>query len=241
MKIHRVLSIALAACVISAVASCAGDGGSPTGSDSNAPPGKQARSNGTQLVLASGGDQTGVAGQPLANPVAVRVLDASLRPVSGATVNFIARDGSVDPSQASTDADGYARTTWTLGANAGSQELRVAGTGGTTLVIAATAVAPAKVARVRVIPDSLVLSRGATGGLTAVAYDSTGAVLTGRAVTWASSDSVIATVSATGTVTAVSPGTATVTATVDGISGTARVIVTSPPAVHVARVEVVPD
>ncbi|HSU15878.1 Ig-like domain-containing protein [Longimicrobium sp.] len=241
MNLHRALSLALAAFVISAVASCAGDGGSPTSSGPNASPGSQTRPNSTQLVLASGGNQTGVAGQPLPNPVAVRVLDATSRPVSGATVNFIARDGSADPTQASTDADGYARTTWTLGTAAGTQELRVSGTGGTTLVVGATAVAPAKVARVQVIPDSLVLSQGATGGFSAVAYDSTGNALTGRAITWASSDSVVATVSSTGSVTAVSPGAATVTATVEGVGGTAKVIVSSPPRVRVARVKVEPD
>jgi len=241
MNLHRILSLAFAAFVVSAVASCAGDGGSPTGSDTNASPGNQARPNGTQLVLASGGDQTGLAGQPLPNPVAVRVIDATLRPVSGATVNFIARDGSADPAQASTDAEGYARTTWTLGTAAGTQELRVAGTGGTTLVVGATAVAPAKVARVRVIPDSLVLAQGATGDFSAVAYDSTGNVLTGRTITWTSSDSVIATVSSTGTATAVSAGTAAVTATVEGVSGSAQVIVTSPPPVRAARVKVEPD
>lgn len=241
MNFRRVLSLALAACVVSAVASCADDGGSPTSSDTNALPGSQARSNGTQLVLASGGGQTGVPGQPLPNPVAVRVLDATQRPVSGATVNFIARDGSANPTQASTDAEGYARTTWTLGAAAGPQELRVSGTGGTTLVVGATAAAAAKVVRVQVIPDSLVLSQGATGGFSAVAYDSTGNALAGRTVTWTSSDSVTATVGSTGTVTAVSPGAATVSATVEGVSGTARVIVTAPPPVRAARVKVEPD
>jgi uncharacterized protein YjdB len=241
MNLHRVLSLALAACVVSAVASCAGDGGSPTGSDTNASPGNQARSDHTQLVLASGGSQTGTAGQPLPNPVAVRVLDATSRPVSGATVNFIAKDGSADPTQASTDAEGYARTTWTLGTVAGTQELRVSGTGGTTLVVSATAVASAKVARVQVIPDSLVLTQGATGDFSAVAYDSTGNTLTGRTITWTSSDSVIATVSSTGTVTGVSPGAANVTATVEGVSGTAKVTVSSPPPAAVARVVVSPD
>ncbi len=241
MNFHRALSLALAAFVVSAVASCAGDGGSPTSSGTNASAGNQTRPNGTQLVLASGGNQTGVAGRPLPDPVAVRVLDATSRPISGATVNFIAKDGSADPAQASTDAEGYARTTWTLGTAAGTQELRLSGTGGTTLVVGAMAVAPAKVTRVQVIPDSLALSRGATGDFSAVAYDSTGNVLTGRTITWTSSDSVTAAVSSTGTVTAVSPGAATVTATVEGVGGSAKVIVSSPPPATVARVVVSPD
>ncbi|MFL5539709.1 MAG: Ig-like domain-containing protein [Longimicrobiaceae bacterium] len=241
MRTHRVLSLAFAAFVVSAVASCAGDGGSPTGSDTSASPGNEAHPNGTQLVLASGGSQTGLAGQPLPNPVVVRVLDTSSKPVPGATVNFIAKDGSADPAQASTDADGQARTTWTLGSAAGSQELRVAGTGGTTLVVSAVAVAPAKVARVQVIPDSMVLVSGATGDFSAVAYDSAGNALTGRTIAWTTTDSVVATVGATGTVTAVSPGSARVVATVEGVSGSAGVRVVPPPPARVARVEVAPD
>ncbi|MFL5542311.1 MAG: Ig-like domain-containing protein, partial [Longimicrobiaceae bacterium] len=244
MRTHRVIAVALAAFVVSAVASCAGgDGGSPTAPNPSASPGNDSHGNGTQLVLASGGGQTGAAGQPLPNPVVARVLDAGSKPVSGATVNFIAKDGSADPTQASTDAEGYARTTWTLGSAAGPQELRISGTGGTALVVGATAAAPApaKVARVTVIPDSVVLVTGATGDFSAVAYDSTGNVLTGRTITWTSSDSVVVTVGPTGTVTAVSPGTARVTATVEGVGGSARVIVAPPPPAAVARVAVSPD
>src|SRR4051812_5390476 len=73
MRPHRVLSLALAAFVVSAVASCAGgDGGSPTGSDPSAS-GSDPRPNGTQLGLVTGGSQTGLAGQPLPSPVVVRV------------------------------------------------------------------------------------------------------------------------------------------------------------------------
>ncbi|SOD02103.1 Ig-like domain (group 2) [bacterium JGI 053] len=240
MRPHRVLSLAFAAFVASAVTSCAGDGGSPTGSDTSASSGNNASPNGTQLVLASGGSQTGVAGQPLPNPVVVRVLDTSSRPVSGATVNFVARDGSADPAQAGTDAEGRARTTWTLGSAPGPQELRVSGTGGTT-VVSAVAVAPAKVARVRVIPDSMVLVAGATGDFSAVAYDSTGNALTGRTIAWTIADSAVATIATGGSVRALAPGTARATATVEGVSGSARVIVMSPPAAAVARVAVIPD
>src|SRR3954471_1801326 len=93
MRPHRVLSLALAAFVVSAVASCAGDGGSPTSSDTSGTPGSAARTNGTQLALVSGGGQTGAPGQPLPNPVVVRVVDGNSRPVAGSTVNFIAKDG----------------------------------------------------------------------------------------------------------------------------------------------------
>jgi len=50
-------------------------------------------------------------------------------------------------------------------------------------------------------------------------------VLVGRAITWSSSDPTVATVLATGFVRAVGAGTATITATSEGHSGTAAVTV----------------
>ena len=55
-------------------------------------------------------------------------------------------------------------------------------------------------------------------------------------VVWASSDSTIATVGATGLVKAVAPGTATVTASYNGVTGTAQVVVKVPTLVSVAIV-----
>lgn len=89
-------------------------------------------------------------------------------------------------------------------------------------------VAPPKVARVTVSPDSLLLATGATGSFTATAYDAAGHVLTGRAVAWTSSAPAVATVSASGTITGVAEGTARVTATVEGASAYASVRVKAP-------------
>jgi hypothetical protein len=70
--------------------------------------------------------------------------------------------------------------------------------------------------------------------LAATTKDSAGNVLTGRVVTWASSASGVATVSASGLVTGVAAGTATLTATSEGKSGTATVTVTVVPVASVA-------
>ena len=59
--------------------------------------------------------------------------------------------------------------------------------------------------------------------LTATGKDAAGVSVTGRPVTWSSSDSVIATVSATGLVTALDVGAATLTASIDGKIGSVRV------------------
>lgn len=87
------------------------------------------------------------------------------------------------------------------------------------------------VASVSVSPPTASVAAGGTQLLTATVRDSSGTVLTDRAVSWASSNSGVATVSASGMVGAVSAGTATITATSEGVAGTANITVTatSPP------------
>jgi uncharacterized protein YjdB len=80
---------------------------------------------------------------------------------------------------------------------------------------------------------TLTLGVSATGTLTATLKDAAGNVLTGRTVTWTSSLGAIATVSSTGVVTGQSPGTATITATSEGKTGTATVVVQAGPAATV--------
>jgi uncharacterized protein YjdB len=62
--------------------------------------------------------------------------------------------------------------------------------------------------------------------LTATPRDANNNVLTGRAVTWSSSNTNVATVSASGEVTGKNSGTAVITATIGGVSGTSTVTVT---------------
>ncbi|HET6763056.1 MAG TPA: Ig-like domain-containing protein, partial [Longimicrobiaceae bacterium] len=199
------------------------------------------RDEGVTLNLVSGGGQTGPAGQPLPQPVVVRVLDVNKQPLADRVVNFLAGSGgSASPVQTRTDSAGYARTTWTLGPGSGAQELRVSGTGGTLLVTATTGTPAPVVASVRITPDSLVLLPGDTGTFTATAYDAGGAPVAGTA-TWTTADSTIARVSATGRVTAVAVGTVQITATIAGVSASARVRVKPVPVGPVVRVVVSPD
>jgi uncharacterized protein YjdB len=85
------------------------------------------------------------------------------------------------------------------------------------------------VASVVVTPATVSLRVGVTTPLQAQALDAEGVVLTGRSVTWTSSNPAIATVSASGTVVGVAAGATTVTATSGGRSGQAAVTVTLPP------------
>lgn len=82
---------------------------------------------------------------------------------------------------------------------------------------------------VTVSPATASLAVGATTSLTAAALDQNGATLTGRSITWSSAAGSVATVSATGVVTAVTAGSATITATVSGVTGSATITVTSSP------------
>src|SRR5207245_311620 len=83
------------------------------------------------------------------------------------------------------------------------------------------------VASVLVTPAVASLPVGGTVQLSATTNDSAGNVLTGRTVTWASSNTPAAAVSGSGFVTAVAAGVATITATSEGKSGIATVTVTA--------------
>src|SRR6266542_3024841 len=110
--------------------------------------------------------------------------------------------------------------------------------GASVLVLAAcgneTTTPPTPVASVTVTPAAAAV--GATVQLTATTKDAAGNVLTGRTVTWTSSNTTVATVNAAGLVTGAAAGTATITATSEGKTGTAAITVTTP----VASVTVTP-
>ncbi len=78
---------------------------------------------------------------------------------------------------------------------------------------------------VSVTPALDTLFAATTVQLAATVRDSAGNSLPGRAVAWATSDGSVVTVSAAGLARAVAPGTATITATAEGKSGNATVIV----------------
>src|SRR5207245_4640516 len=89
------------------------------------------------------------------------------------------------------------------------------------------------VVSVAVTPVAPSVYVGATAQLAATLRDVNGNPLSGRAITWTSSDAAVATVSGTGTVTGVAVGTATITATSGGQSGATTVTVTNVPVASV--------
>ena len=83
------------------------------------------------------------------------------------------------------------------------------------------------VATVSVSPSSLALEAGDSEQLNVATLDNTGAVLTGRNVNYTSSNSAVATVSASGLVTAVKAGTAGIDVNAEGRKTTVPVTVTA--------------
>ena len=147
--------------------------------------------------------------------------DASGNILTGRTITWTSSNGAVATVSATgyvtTVAAGSATITATSGGVSGSASVSV------------TAPAPAPVASVAVTPATAALTAGQGTQLQATLRDAAGNVLTGRALTWSSSNTAVASVSATGYVTAVGAGSATISATSEGISGTATVSVTAPP------------
>jgi hypothetical protein len=78
------------------------------------------------ISIFSGNNQTGQAGQTLANPLQVMVVDQEGNPFSEVKVNFAANNGgSVSQSQAITDDNGIASVIWTLGGTDNTQTVNV--------------------------------------------------------------------------------------------------------------------
>lgn len=98
-----------------------------------------------------------------------------------------------------------------------------------TATVTATVTA-VPVATVSVAPTDASILAGATQQLVVIARDSAGQTLTGRTVSWATLNAAAAIVSTSGLVTGIAPGTATITATIEGIIGTATITVLPAPA-----------
>lgn len=97
------------------------------------------------VVKVSGDQQTGTVGQALAQPLVVRVNDANGNGIPSLRVNFAITqgDGTLGAAADTTDVNGQAQTTWTLGQSAGAQSMSASATGlaGSPVTFTATATA----------------------------------------------------------------------------------------------------
>jgi len=172
--------------------------------------------------------------------VAVSPATASL--VVGQSVQLVASPQDVDGNALSGRVVTYASTNpgvATVNASgvvsavaAGAATVMVACEGQSTPVAITVAVVP--VASVSVSPSSMNLTVGQTAQLTATPKDASGSPLTGRTVTWSTSNAAVAGVSGNGLVTGAAAGTATITASSEGRNGTAAITVTVVPVASVS-------
>src|SRR5437867_2592281 len=144
--------------------------------------------------------------------------DASGNVLSGRVFTWSSNSSSV----ASVNGSGLV-----TGAGAGSATITAtsegqSGTSGVTVTFV-------PVASVTVNPASASVQVGQTVQLTATTKDANGNILTGRTVTWASNSNAAATVSSSGLVTGVATGTALITATSEGKTGSAMIAAGTPP------------
>jgi alpha-tubulin suppressor-like RCC1 family protein len=237
-------AIAVAA-TVATLAAC-DDGTSPSG-----PP--------AAIVVASGNDQQATVGTALPQPVVVRVVDASDRPVVDALVTFVVTSGggSVALGTAETDEDGHARDFWTLGTSAAvaqTVEARIAGSAAllvATFSATATPGAPTALAIAGGNSQTAQVQATLPAPLAVRVLDQYGNSVPGVAVTFAviSGGGTLSATSATSnadgiasvswtlgtaggsqSVSATSAGTSTVTFTASATSGPAtKLVVTSQP------------
>ena len=143
--------------------------------------------------------------------------DANGNPLTGRTITWTSGNTAVATVNTSGLVTGASAGSTTITATSGGQS----GTSAITVTVV-------PVASVTVAPASLGLTVGQTGQLGATVKDANGNVLTGRTITWTSNNTGVATVNASGLVTAVAVGTAMVTASCGGQSGTSNVSVSGP-------------
>jgi hypothetical protein len=194
----------------------------------------------TVAALPASTGQTAFAGSTLPKPLTVQVA-ADGTPLSGVTVNWRAMAGAVGRTTSVTGTDGVTTSAWTLGVDTGVQTATATVTEaqGSPVTFSARALAlpseptdtgtpwpppdPTGVGQVLVSPDVWQVRPGESYRLRA--FNDFQSPLPNAAVSWASQQPDIATVSATGLVTGVAPGSTTITARSDGAIGAATITV----------------
>jgi uncharacterized protein YjdB len=197
--------------------------------------------SGSTTITASSEGKSGTAGVTISN---VAVGSVTVQPQGPSIV----QGANVQLSATVRDVNGNVVTDRLVTWSSSSPQAVVSSTGIVTGVAPGTAVITATsegksgtttvtviqvpVASVTLSPASVSVRTSKTATLTATVKDSLGNVVTNRPITWSSSNNAIATVNA-GLVTGVAIGTATITATAEGKSGTATISVTAIPVASV--------
>ena len=150
-------------------------------------------------------------------PLAAVVKDQRGEPIAGASVTWSTSDAAKATVSASGVVAGLVPGAVTITAASGN----ASGTFGVTIT-------PGTVAAVTVSATASTIVVGAAATLTATPKDAAGRALAGRSITWSSANASIATTTQAGVVTGVLPGTASISATTDGVTGASAITVTAP-------------
>ena len=145
--------------------------------------------------------------------------DANGIPLSGRAITWSSSAPAVARVSGSGLIDGLVAGTAVISATSEGQ------TGTATITVI-----PVPVAAVIVVPQSVTVLVGTTTTFNATPRDANGGALTGRSVTWATANSAIATVSPSGVVSGIAPGSVLISATCEGVTGSAFVTITTAPA-----------
>lgn len=139
------------------------------------------------------GDVNGTVGRPVT--LAARVRDIGGNPVPGVTVTWATNSGgSVQPASSVTDAQGIARTEWTLPTTTGSYTATASAAGFTTAPFSAFA-APGPVASITFSPVAPTVRVGGSTGVNFTAVDQYGNTVVTRNSVVSSSNEYLATAS----------------------------------------------
>jgi uncharacterized protein YjdB len=204
-----------------------------------------AKAAGSAMIQATSESKASASSLSVSAPAPIPVASVSVSPTT-ASLLF---GGSTQLSAVTHDANGNVLTGRVIAWGSANTGIATVSTSGLVTAVAAgnvsvtassegqvgssaitvTAPAPVPVATVSVSPSSSSLLVGATVQLSATTRDANNNVLTGRVVTWSSPNSGIASVGVNGLVTAIGAGTIQITATSEGVNGSASVTVTVPP------------
>src|SRR5690242_4803242 len=159
---------------------------------------------------------TASVGTGLTSQLTATAADSSGTAISGPSFTWTSSNTAVATVSAAGLVSGVAAGSATITATSG-------GASGS----AAITVTAAPVASVTLSPASANVAVGATKQMSVTLKNAAGGTLTGRTVTWTSSAPATATASSTGLVKGIKTGIAIITATSEGVSGTASINVTA--------------
>lgn len=154
--------------------------------------------------------------------LAATLRDASGNLLTGRRVLWT----SSAPTVVTVDTTGLARAVGGGSATITATSAGISGMMTATIATTTPSAPPApSIARVAVTPGSASGNVGDAAQFTATAYDANGAQVSGAAISWATSNAAVVTVTSTGYATAVGGGTASLIASASGVSGSAAISV----------------